>query len=60
MYSYSMIFTHKEHVYDWEVDSEYLPRWTALLRDGKLKHLPVCTKELVCIILDRVEVVIKT
>lgn len=57
---YSMIFTHKEHVYYWEVDSEQLPGWTVLLRDGEFKHLPVCTEEFVCVILNRVEVVVKS
>ena len=58
--SHLMRFTHKKHVYDWEVDSKQLPHWAVLLRDGEFEHLPVCAKELVCVIFYRIEVVVKT
>jgi hypothetical protein len=54
-----MIFTHKEHVYDWEVDSKQLPHWALLLRDGEFEHLPVRAEEFVRVVLNRVEVVVK-
>ena len=48
----SYLATHKEHIYDREVDPKYLPHWTVLRRDGESEHFPVCTEELVCVILN--------
>ena len=52
-------FTHEQRVHNGKVDSKQLSHGILVLRDGELKHLPVCTEEFVRVILNRIEVIVE-
>lgn len=53
------VWTHEEGFEEWKVDDSQAPERTALLGDRDLKHLLVCAKQFIRLILDSVELVVE-